>query len=459
MNNDNKIRMTSALAVALMLAVALGPSLFSEESEAESFVGTATLDIGRGMTWNWTPTFNLGEVELDLIGNVSKMPSTNTTFVIQSGNPATNLSKVEDDGSISVTITHEYAKSKYYLIIRATSHDPEQHAYYKITFNVANYELNYPYQEVRALSGAPIAELSPAVSGGKNVTEWTIDKPLPEGLVFNPANGKITGTPTAVSPQSEYTVTAVLDTNPTIAVDTVLSIGVSEPVDTSDMEVYAITGKTAITVPGFSVNGSVTVSATKDGSAVSVAPGTAYNGMTVSATDGEVTGTPTEAGVYVFRESLTVDGNTVSRNVTVTVEDQVTTSWTRYVYGVTGTASTYHVDKTSGPANVTWLIRKMIHNGERVGDVDYSLTEEQLRPYGISVDSSGNLKTSAATPVGTYKITLYAQSANEATSSAGTTGSSPAQNVDKPYFVLVVKPMLGFTNTPTADCEITEADL
>ena len=40
------------------------------------------------------------------------------------------------------------------------------------------------------------------------VSGYTIDKPLPPGLNFDPTTGNISGTPTAASPATNYTVTA-----------------------------------------------------------------------------------------------------------------------------------------------------------------------------------------------------------------------------------------------------------
>ncbi|SHN10595.1 gliding motility-associated C-terminal domain-containing protein [Mucilaginibacter sp. OK098] len=40
------------------------------------------------------------------------------------------------------------------------------------------------------------------------LTGYTIDKPLPPGLIFDPETGKISGTPTELSPATDYTVTA-----------------------------------------------------------------------------------------------------------------------------------------------------------------------------------------------------------------------------------------------------------
>ncbi len=40
------------------------------------------------------------------------------------------------------------------------------------------------------------------------LTGYTIDKPLPTGLIFDPTTGTISGTPTQDSPATDYTVTA-----------------------------------------------------------------------------------------------------------------------------------------------------------------------------------------------------------------------------------------------------------
>jgi len=55
------------------------------------------------------------------------------------------------------------------------------------------------------------------------LTGYTIDKPLPPGLTFDPTTGIISGTPTAVSPATDYTVTA---TNATGSSSNIVNIAV-----------------------------------------------------------------------------------------------------------------------------------------------------------------------------------------------------------------------------------------
>ncbi|MBI4911359.1 MAG: IPT/TIG domain-containing protein [Acidobacteria bacterium] len=55
--------------------------------------------------------------------------------------------------------------------------------------------------------GTPITPWSPSNTGG-TATSWSIDQPLPAGLGISSTTGVISGTPTATSPNTSYTVTA-----------------------------------------------------------------------------------------------------------------------------------------------------------------------------------------------------------------------------------------------------------
>ena len=49
--------------------------------------------------------------------------------------------------------------------------------------------------------------VTPTATGGA-VTSWTVSPILPAGLTFDTASGAISGTPTTVTPSTNYTVTA-----------------------------------------------------------------------------------------------------------------------------------------------------------------------------------------------------------------------------------------------------------
>jgi 6-phosphogluconolactonase (cycloisomerase 2 family) len=66
--------------------------------------------------------------------------------------------------------------------------------------------LTYTVQEANYGVGFPIVPNVPTVIG--SVDQYTVSPPLPAGLTLNPVSGVISGTPAALSPQTNYTVTA-----------------------------------------------------------------------------------------------------------------------------------------------------------------------------------------------------------------------------------------------------------
>jgi len=66
--------------------------------------------------------------------------------------------------------------------------------------------LSYPQTNIVAVVGTAITNDTPSVTG--TVITWGITPALPAGLQFDTSSGTISGTPTAASPQTTYTVTA-----------------------------------------------------------------------------------------------------------------------------------------------------------------------------------------------------------------------------------------------------------
>ena len=68
----------ATFAVALMLAVAVSPALASDQSTGATNK-TANVDIGRGMTWSWTPTFNLPDTVVSVYASATNFMSTSVS--------------------------------------------------------------------------------------------------------------------------------------------------------------------------------------------------------------------------------------------------------------------------------------------------------------------------------------------------------------------------------------------
>lgn len=93
------------------------------------------------------------------------------------------------------TVTAASAEGRISTTVRFTVRD--------VTPNIS-----YSPNSLNLTQNVPLAgNIAPANRGGVVVT-WSIDRALPAGLTFDTSNGTISGTPTAVSAQTNYQVTA-----------------------------------------------------------------------------------------------------------------------------------------------------------------------------------------------------------------------------------------------------------
>ena len=82
-----------------------------------------------------------------------------------------------------------------------------------VTFTVREVvpQISYAITSWDLVQNVPSQCIVPTVRGGA-VGTWSIDRPLPPGLLFDLNNGQICGTPTAASPRTNYVVTGTNST-------------------------------------------------------------------------------------------------------------------------------------------------------------------------------------------------------------------------------------------------------
>lgn len=420
---SRKLGVLSVLAVLSLVVVACSPMFIENETDAAN--PKITINIQPGQSWSWTPTFTSGlSPTVTVSGSESAMPADNATFGATSGHASVS------NGKVTVSIPSDYAKSNYYVKVKATTTQPTQVAYYEISFNVASYSLSYNISTVHAKVGTAISELTPTVGGGVTAKSYAISGDLPTGLSFSTSTGKITGTPTAAKAQANYTITATLNTVPVQTVTATVSIGAFTNITASNYTVYAIKGTTEISVPGVTMpNGTSLQSCTAtvkegSGSATNVTFGTASNGMTVAANTGAITGTPSKAGTFTFTETYTATaatgGSSATRTVTVVVEDAVA------VANKTANSFVGHSDVSASVRN----------NGLAANSITYSITgikqgsSNYTNPTsnGFSVSTDGKVTCGTAIPAGTYVVTVKAVTKNTTTTTSGATGANASSN-------------------------------
>jgi hypothetical protein len=169
--------------------------------------------------------------------------------------------------------------------------------------------LTYPQTSINATVGSVISQDTPTVGG--TVTGYAVSPALPGGLSLNATTGTISGTPTALSAQATYTVTASNSTGSTTAV-LKIAIGLAAP---SNL-VYPQTSITASV--GTAISADVpTVSGIVAGYTVSPA---LPAGLTLDPTAGTISGTPTTViaqATYTVTASNSAGSTTAALSITV----------------------------------------------------------------------------------------------------------------------------------------------
>ncbi len=154
--------------------------------------------------------------------------------------------------------------------------------------------------------GSTISALNPTSSGG-TITQYTIGPSLPAGLTINPTTGVISGTPTAASSQTSYTVTGT-NSGGTVTATVVITVNVAPPSSLSytTPNVYTV-GTTISALNPTSTGGTITQ--------YTIGPSLPA-GLTINPTTGVISGTPTAAS---SQTSYTVTGTNAAGTITTTV--------------------------------------------------------------------------------------------------------------------------------------------
>ena len=132
--------------------------------------------------------------------------------------------------------------------------------------------------------GQTITPIVPANTGG-SATSWTLASPLPAGLSFNPATGRISGTPTALSSATGYTITATNTGGTGVPMTLTISVVDTPPVISYSLPSYTFTAGSPIPVLTPSNSGGFATSWTIN------AP--LPLGLTFDPSTGRISGTPT----------------------------------------------------------------------------------------------------------------------------------------------------------------------
>jgi hypothetical protein len=183
--------------------------------------------------------------------------------------------------------------------------------------------LSYSSSSINGTIGTAIADLTPAVTG-LGIT-YSIDPALPSGLLLNPTNGVISGTPSVTSASAIYTVSA---TNAGGSTTTTLTIGVGYavgPVAVDDALTKAANNEPfLIPVSDLLVNDYriTNASGATSTAGLSVTAVTSGSGNTATLAGPFVQFTPANGSTDTFTYTVSDGTNTATGTVTITTETE-----------------------------------------------------------------------------------------------------------------------------------------
>jgi hypothetical protein len=359
-----------------------------EESANTSYLVTATNPLG-----TTTATLNLGVLPAPPSGLAYSAPSptyirgqvitANTPSVVGavtswSVTPAlpSGLSLNTSTGVISGTVNVAATMSTVTYTVTATNPGGSATLNLPITIGPrAPTSLNYSFNPAVYTRTFAISTNTPTVSGGDAPYTYSITPDLPSGLTLSSSTGQITGTPNEILPTTVFTVTA---SNATGSRSSSLSITVNNapPLSLSYTSAAPNYERTVAVTPN---NPSFTGGTPTSYAASPALPA----GLTLNATTGVITGTPTVAVDPAQSYTITASNDSGSSSAVLTIRVRP-----KNLSGLNYGSNTLRLNRdqamTAVPPTYT-------------GDTATSFSVSPSLPSGLSLDSSTGILSGTPT--------------------------------------------------------------
>lgn len=270
--------------------------------------GSKTASIRPPTNLSYPQTQIHATVGQEISPDLPSVSGTVTSFAVAPALPA-GLSLNASSGAITGTPTAAASQASY--VVTASNAKGSTTSSVQIDVKIASpSSLAYSVSTIMATIGVAITPDTPTVTG--TVSSYAVSPALPAGLVIDPTTGIISGTPTTISPQASYTVTATNSSGSTIAA---ITIAVNQPAPTT--LVYPQSSITAIA--GDSIASDVP-NLSQASVSFSVAPSLPA-GLHLDSATGVLYGTPTaSAAQQDYTITASNSGGSISAVVTLAVQ-------------------------------------------------------------------------------------------------------------------------------------------
>ena len=263
-------------------------------------------------------------------------------------------------------------------------------------------------------TGTSYSQMITASGGSGTYTNFAVSAgSLPTGLSLSPTTGAITGTPSVAG---TYNFTIQVTDNASNTGSRAYTVIIYAPITVSPTSLPNGTNGTSYGTQTITATGGT---GTYTNFAVTV--GSLPTGLSLNASNGDITGTPTAAGTFNFTVQVTDDaGNTGTRaySVTIAAGAVLTVNPATLPNGTNGTSyGTQTITATGGTGTYT----------------NFAVTVGSL-PTGLSLNASNGDITGTPTAAGTFNFTV------QVTDDAGNTGTRAYSVTIAPGAVLTVNP-------------------